>query len=95
MQLVTNRNELGDVIIWVDGSADNPKEDANPMSGCSAWFADNWYVSHQSPFTKVPEMADITSRMNKNVNETHLKHYLSSTQIQGSTKIFIAPKVAP
>ena len=71
VQLVTNKNEHGDIIVWVDGSADN-RTDANPKSGCSAWFGDNWYTTQLSPFPEVPEMADITRNTNK---------YLSSTQI--------------
>ena len=70
-----NVNEHGDIVAWVDGSADN-RTDPNPKSGCSCWFGDNWFISLESPFIRLPEMADITKITNK---------YLSSTQTQVST----------
>ena len=80
IQLDMNINEQNGLIAWVDGSADN-RTDANPKSGCSVWFGDNWFLSMESPFKRVPDMADITKYTNK---------YLSSTQIQVSTLVLFA-----
>ena len=65
------RNERNYVIAWTDGSAD-PRTNADPRSGISCWFGDNWYTSQSSPFTDIPEMADINKYTNSNLssNET-------------------------
>ena len=75
IQLDMNINEQNGLISWVDGSADN-RTAPNPKSGCSVWFGANWYLSMDSPFCDVPDMADITKYTNK---------YLSSTQIKVSS----------
>ena len=65
------KNEFNDVIAWTDGSAD-PRANPDPKSGISCWFGDNWYTSQSSPFTDIPEMADINKYTNSNLssNET-------------------------
>ena len=74
-----NKNEFNDVIMWVDGSADN-KNRLNPKSGCSCWFGDNWYCSQRIPFTDFPEMAGILTDMTCTQNEIN-NQCLSSTQM--------------
>ena len=67
------KNEFNDVIVWTDGSADpRTKHNPDPKSGISCWFGDNWYTSQSSPFTDIPEMADIQKYTNSNLtsNET-------------------------
>jgi len=80
IQLVTYKNERNDIIAWVDGSADK-RTDIDPKSGCSVWFGDNWFTSQSSPFTEIPEMADITCG--------YTNKHLSSTQIEGCAILMV------
>ena len=73
------KNEFHDVIAWVDGSADN--DDDNPKSGCSVWLGENWYTSQRSPFTGIPEIAEIVTEVKRRHAE---KARLAGTQSQGS-----------
>ena len=77
-----NMNKFNDVIAWVDGSADT-KKDLNPKSGCSCWLGDNWYTSQRTPFTGIPDMADMMAKMTVITTRQHEeeKQCLSSTQM--------------